>query len=204
MSNSFNISVKPEISGVADDIAANLVQILSNASALASIRTVDVLAINTNINDNEAKLVTIDSIVDAIKIKTDLTPQNVRGKYFPASLVMNSDTFTEVANVTGHGKLHQITIRLVLGSDTLELLVTIDGEAFTVLSHTGDVNSYNAVASCYNVSSAARNLKKVLIETTSSFNSNLEFESSLLVEVRKTVDAGNNIECKVGYTLDDF
>ena len=54
MSNSFNISVKPEI-------AANLVQILSNASALATIQVTDLPAIVNEINANQ---VFIEAIID--------------------------------------------------------------------------------------------------------------------------------------------
>ncbi len=61
MSNSFDINVKPEISEVAADIAANLVQILSNASALATIQITDLPAIDALIDIIDTN---IDAIID--------------------------------------------------------------------------------------------------------------------------------------------
>ncbi|MQY78376.1 MAG: hypothetical protein GH151_04155 [Bacteroidetes bacterium] len=115
MANSFNISDAP-------DIAANLVQILSNASALGTIQVTDLPAIVNEINANQ---VFIEAIIDTHLpgIITEIEANKTEIDKLVAALSMSpkigyntiaavqTDAWAEALSITGAGYLHFVTKR---------------------------------------------------------------------------------------------
>ncbi len=226
MGNSFNISVKPEIAAAVVKIDAidavvdlirgtDVVNIQANIddnetlittidSVVDNIRNIDVPNIQANIDDNETKIDTIDTVVDAIKLKTDATPQNVRGTNQGAILQHVNSEFQTVVDVSGHGILYGISVRLDESADTIEIKITLDGTPLNIATHTGD-QGYNSIG-LFPTCSVADNINFVVLPQADIFNKlvHLEFESSLLVESRRSAGAGGAVRCGVNYSLDTF
>ena len=211
MSNSFNISVKPEI-------AALETKIDTVDTVVDNIRSTDVPNIQTNINVNETKIdiidaivdyiqatdlptimtavTTVDSVVDAIKLKTDATPQIVRGSIAYDNLSTSNSSYQDVTNITGQGKLHTLIGRCGDAADTIQILLTIDAYSFAAWTFTGD-----ALYHCLTIGEA-NNL--YLITNNLRRQINLEFDTSLRIQVRRSGGVAANVECMAYYLLDDF
>ncbi|MQY77784.1 MAG: hypothetical protein GH151_01095 [Bacteroidetes bacterium] len=150
-----------------------------------------------------AKVDSIVAKIDAIKLKTDTLPQNIRGKWYSAQLTTALATFLEVVNVSGHGKLIQIITQSLAPTVNLYLRVTIDGTSWDVLMHTGDANQKNIIPTASAPDDTSKNLIAFDYAATEAVYFNIEFESSLLVELRTEAEP-NPMHCKVNYTLDSF
>ncbi|MQY77773.1 MAG: hypothetical protein GH151_01040 [Bacteroidetes bacterium] len=140
MSNSFNISDAP-------DIAANLVQILSNASALATIQITDLPGIADEINENQ---VFIEAIIDThlpgviTEIDENETKIDTIGGNVDSILALKrfSDYTPHIAHIDASGTLLNIAsgkgfltgiicVPLESAAGSVEVVVTIDGVALT-------------------------------------------------------------------------
>lgn len=195
MANFFGISLKP-------DIAAAVVKIDANKTVIDAIRATDVPGINTNISANQTLIETIGGIVDAIKLKTDATPQNVRGKFYSVSASITSSEFVELVNVSGHGKLHAIGLYLVNADDTMELKLTIDGTVFDTLAYTG--GTAGQMVFLYLPGYPGPTLTRTQVPQISPCLMNLEFNSTLLIEFRRSAGTAAAVVCISSYILDDF
>lgn len=214
MSNSFNIDVKPEIS-------ANLVQILSNASALATIQITDLPKIVDEIDANQVFIeaiidtqlpniatqnTNIKSVVDANKTAVDAIledtaalPQNVRGKFKEAFLSTESGTAVDVLNVTGQGKLCMLSARCYDSADTLQVRLVIDG-LDDWETHTGDVLDMSIILKPY----SAYAIQLIPESDVRNKIINLEFDTSLHITIHRSAGSAGNVSCSVYYTLDAF
>ena len=219
MSNSFNISVAPEIAAL-----SALVTIVD--TVVDSIRSADVPAIQANIDSNEAKIdaetaiitdihdtdlpgvaadvTVIDTVVDAIKVKTDATPQNVRGKFYQAHLATTQGSYQDVVNVSGHGTLYKVTIGCMDAADTIRILLTLDGTAFSFLEYTGDTVLQNVLINLDGGLGSGLYLKTLSDVNSDTNLFNCEFESSLLVQIYRSAGSAGQVYCKVGYSIDTF
>lgn len=217
MSNSFNISVSPEIAAleakvdiidtIVDDIRdvdlpAHDTKLTTVDTVVDQIRDIDVPNIQSNIDANETKIDTIDGIVDAIKLKTDATPQNVRGSYIRIRGAMASDTYTPLVDVTGHGILYNLIIGLENNLDTVEMLLTLDGTAWSSITHTGDLIGQALVPVVDILPSDT--FRKVPCPPDEPVLLFLEFNTSLLIQYRRTPGILAAAYCKAQYFLDDF
>lgn len=153
---------------------------------------------------NESKINLIDEIVDSIKLKTDLIPQNVRGHFSKAYLRSISTSFEDVLNFSGHGKLHMLSIRTEEVANTMELILTIDGTSFNTLSFTGDILHHPVIPFLNNTGRSDSYLQ--VIDETSERNKifNLEFDTSLRVQIRVSSGVPNQVACSVFYSSDSF
>lgn len=158
----------------------------------------------TEVDANETKIDTIDGIVDAIKTKTDAMPQNVRGKWYTAQLSTQSGTFVELLNVSGHGRLDLLTVKCVNAGDTLEYIVTLDGVPFDTMSHGTVDTNFNASPTCVHASGVTKKIVDYLDAGDNDYRFNLEFESSLVITLRRSAGANDDVCAKVYYTLDSF
>lgn len=122
MSNSFNISVKPEI-------AALSAQIVVVDTVVDAIRATDIPNIQTNIDANE-------TILDSIKLKTDLLPLTLpKCKPYQVTGSGTSASYVELINVTGAGIFYYAYLRCSDDTTAVDIKITIDGlvEEFTGL-----------------------------------------------------------------------
>lgn len=174
MSNSFNIDVKPEI-------AAAVVKIEANTGLLT----------------------TIDSIVDSIKLKTDATPQNVRGTIYEEYLFTESPTFVDVVNVSGQGKLLMLSCLLMVDTDEIDILLTLDGTTFVNFTHTGDLVK-QFILPYLDILYPMPSLFSIVEPLTSSNIFNMEFDTSLRVQSRRSSGTGDVVKCAAIYQLDEF
>ncbi|MBA7542017.1 hypothetical protein ES705_34333 [subsurface metagenome] len=213
MSNSFNISVKPEIAALETkvDTIDTIVDLIrgTDVPALDSklsvidtvvdqIRDIDVPNIQTNIDANETKIDTIDGIVDAIKLKTDATPQNVRGELLYAQLSTANAAFQTVCDVSGHGVIRSILVKCD-ASDTLEIQLTNDGTVLSVWSGNG-----SKVITCHPYRPDVDILELVGLADPGPHLLFLEFDTSFKLEIRRSIGTTDDVHCKVNYTLDGF
>ncbi|MBA7523131.1 hypothetical protein ES705_15254 [subsurface metagenome] len=160
MSNTFNISVKPEVDSILDKVIA-------------------------------------------IKAKTDLTPQNVRGKFHTAFFSTTSNTFVEALNITGHGKLLFLAFRVINLADTVEIRLTTDGFEWLLIFHTGDIVYQNILPDC-NLLVEGAFLKLVPEPQPQPLLFDVEFSTSLLIELRRSAGTAESVVCKAYYQLDEF
>ncbi|MBA7522547.1 hypothetical protein ES705_14666 [subsurface metagenome] len=213
MANSFNISVKPEIAAVsalvvavdavvdairATDVVNIQANIDDNEDLLDLIRGTDVVNLASAIANNAVAIEVIDGIVDAIKIKTDATPQNVRAKLAYAQLTTAEAAFQTLCNVTGHGIIRNIYVNAD-PADTIEIKLTIDATVLGVWS--GNATKY---IGCTPYRPDVDILELVGITAPPERNLFLEFESSFKLEIRRSGGTTENVHCKVNYSLDSF
>ncbi len=219
MANSFSISDKQEI-------AANLVQILSNASALATIQITDLPAIedkidvidtevgvihsndipgtNAKIDVNLAAIDIIDGIVDAIKLKTDLIPQNVRGDFFNTYLATTSGTYVDLVNITGAGKLRDFCLWLSDDADTIQIQVTIDGKPSDEPTFTGSTAVQSVIFDRSTTVNPNISIEADLKATLGYDILNLEFSTSLLIQIKRSAGTTGDVIALAVYSLDTF
>lgn len=160
MSNTFNISLKPEIDAILTDVVA-------------------------------------------IKAKTDLTPQNVRGKFFTVFFSTASNIFVDALNITGHGKLLYLAFKVLNVADTVEIRITTDGFEWYLIFHTGDTVYQNILPDC-NLILAGAMLKLLPEPQLQPVPFDVEFSTSLKIELRRSAGTGDAVVCKVYYQLDEF
>ena len=219
MSNSFNISVKPEIAALeakvdiidtevdtirATDLPGIDTKVDTIDTVVDAVRATDVPNIQTDIAANETKIDAIDTVVDAVKLKTDLLPQNVRGAFYSRFIQTTSGTYVDIVNLTGHGILLKITLNVLNLNDTASVLVTIDGNALPEITHTGDVLHMNAYPEQGNV---PNNSCLWTLEDCTGANANLinlEFNTSLLVQIKRSAGANNEVHSAVMCIIDAF
>jgi hypothetical protein len=160
MSNTFNISLKPEVDSILTDVVA-------------------------------------------IKAKTDLTPQNVRGKFHTTFFSTASNIFVEALNVSGHGKLLFLGFKVLDSTDTVEIRLTTDGFEWLLIFHTGDIVYQNILPDC-NLLVAGAFLKLIPEPQPQPLLFDVEFSTSLLIELRRSVGTADAVVCKAYYQLDEF
>ncbi|MBA7656580.1 hypothetical protein ES703_64506 [subsurface metagenome] len=225
MSNFFGISVAPEIAAAVVKIEANKAVIDENKVILVDLHDTDLPAAVTAVGNNLTAIsanniiladihdtdlpaaVTaiggVKTVVDAVQIKTDATPQVVRGTILNGRLETTNPAFQEVCNVTGRGKLYSIGAMLADGADTFEVKFTIDGKSFTEYAHTGDTIEQLVLALAYPFS-AGYYLRYLPVTSADQNLLNMDFDTSLIVYVRRSVGTAAAVMCKVYYTLDGF
>ncbi len=216
MSNSFNISVKPEIAAAVAKIDAidavvdairgtdvvNLASLIANnAVAIEVIHANDIPGTNAKVELNLAAIDIIDGIADAIKLKTDLIPQNVRGKHYLAFLTHNTTSLADVVNITGsHGKLYQLMLKNVPDVTSSRIIVTLDGTA----CQNYDCTTEDTLLSIHpRLHAASGNQMFLTQDSVTLVDWNMEFENSLRIQVKINVGTGS-VQCAALYTLDDF
>lgn len=160
-----------------------------------AIRATDVPNIQTNIDANETKIDTVDTVVDAIKLKTDDLPYLFRGAYNSASLTTTNAAFQTVLDIpTGSGIITNLIVKCYDAADTLELKLTLDGTVFTTLSHTGATTTLFVMK---HIDDAL-----VICATAEYWHINLEFSTSLKLELRRSAGAANDVFASIAYSLD--
>jgi len=219
MANSFNISVKPEIAALeakvdiidaevdtirSTDIPGVDTKLTTVDAVVDNIRNIDVPNIQTNIDANETKIDTIDDIVDAVKLKTDLTPQLVRGTFNGTQFDTTSGTFVTVLTITGSGKLCSLGIKVTNAADTIELRVTIDSFVFQTLSFTGSTDDQLVVIDQRDLAVVNYNLSNFARPPVAQSLFDIEFSTSLLIEIRRSAGTGAKVVCRAFYSLDTF
>lgn len=208
MSNSFYISVSPELAAletkidiidtVVDTIRATDVpniqtNIDANETKIDLIRGTDVPNIQTNIDANETKIDTIDGIVDAIKTKTDATPQKIRGNLSFPYAQTTFDVLLDVCNITGQGKLNYINISTSNVASTVELTIIIDGVTGTLVTHTGDNLIMRVFPMDSDYSGSSFTFGKTVLTTSDANLINLEFDTSLHIQLRRSAGPVANV-----------
>lgn len=246
MSNSFNISVKPEIAAavvkidaikndtgpIRNDVTAihdtNLPAVKTDTGAIRN----DVTAIHdtnlpavktdtgairndvTDIHDTnlpalytkvlhvDNSIDTIDGIVDSIKTVTDVIPLKLRGNFSLYALNTTQGTLQTVCNISGRGKLIYLVIFCGDGGDTIECQFTIDTLPSNLFTHTGDTTKQRVIFS--DSVNVATSFSATLIPfNTSDINLlNVEFDTSLLVQIRRSVGSTASVSCKVAVSED--
>lgn len=197
MANSFNISVAAEL-------AALDARIVIVDTVVDNIRAIDVPALVTEIDANEIKIdtaianiATVGTVTDAIKLKTDATPQKVRGKLHKAQLTTANAAFVTVCDISGQGIIRNIFV-LTDVSDTAEVKLTIDT---TVISGTFSGSKYIYFTPSY------PDADTFLLDQRApptDINIFLEFDSAFKLEIRRSAGTTDDVHCKVFYTLDNF
>ncbi|MQY80504.1 MAG: hypothetical protein GH151_15185 [Bacteroidetes bacterium] len=218
MSNSFNISVIPEIAAleakidtidtVVDNIRA--VDVVNLSSAIANnavdigvIHNTDIPDLSTIVTNIGVAVVAIDTVVDDIQAKTDTIPQKIRGTMKTAHLSTTSAAYVEVLNVTGQGILYGISVNVADAADKIRFKITIDGIA-SEGTHTGDTD-INSLVSCITSASGDFYFNPVaFIQTDMSGTFYFSFSTSLLIEIKRDTGTANNVLCSVWYAEDEF
>ena len=164
----------------------------------------DIAAAVVKIDANTALITTIDDIVDAIKLKTDATPQNVRSYFESIGFNTESSSFVPLLNITGAGILYKLGIALVDAGDTLELKVTIDSYVSEILSLTGDVLNHIVIPTIQDPGSSTLYLMSFEETGNETHPFNLEFNSNLKIEFRRSLGTGGYVYCKALYGYDAY
>lgn len=197
MANSFNISVAAELAALDTKVDAN-------KAVVDAIRAVDIPALVVEIDANEVKIdtaianiATVGGTVDAIKLKTDATPQKVRGKLHKAQLTTANAAFVTLCDISGQGIVRNIFV-ISDAADNIEVKLTIDTR---VISGTFNGTRYLSCAPSY-----PNNDTFQLDQLTQPIDVNifLEFDSAFKIEIRRSAGTTDDVHCKVFYTLDNF
>ena len=197
MSNSFNISVAAEIAAL--DAKIDIID-----TEVDSIRSADIPGVDTKIDTIDTEVGVIDGIVDAIKTKTDDIPQLVRGHFTLYAARTASGTYVDVCNITGSGNLAFIAVACCDAGDTLDLKITVDSVASAGVTHTGDLVSMNVFF--YGGSDGAVTFYFNLIPSSGLAvpTLNINFDTSLLIQIKRSAGAGSDVFAQAGVSLDSF
>ncbi|MBA7700158.1 hypothetical protein ES703_108867 [subsurface metagenome] len=197
MSNSFNISVKPEIAALEAKI-----DIIDTEVGL--IHTSDLPDIAAQIVTVDTEIGVIDGIVDAIKIKTDATPQNVRGHFTRYFAQEPSENFSDVCNITGHGILNWIILKPTVSTDTLEMRITIDGIVSQPIDITDAAVFHIVKFADQSLLTTDFHFKFVDALSAEAENQHIEFDTSFRVEHRISAGSAGHSQVNVCLSLDAF
>ena len=197
MSNSFNISVAPEIAAL--DAKIDIID-----TEIDAIRSLNLPAILTLIGTVDTEVGVIDGIVDAIKTKTDALPQVIRGHFTIYHLTTTSGAFVELCNITGQGHLVYITAFCNHVNDTFEIQITIDGYLSQTFSHGGDLilqrifyEDNDNTVDRFAINGAAPTIDGAFLLSS-------DFDTSLLIEIRRSAGAAIGITGKAAVCVDSF
>lgn len=146
MSNSFNISVKPEIAAAVVKIDANKTAIIANKTVIDLVHGTDVPNIQTNINANETKIDTIAGIVDDILAFQlfNTTPSDSILASADVEQNTGSDSYIKIKEIfCALSGLYRITFDIKLSAVTTTAFATIyrNGAAYGI-EHGNDTTSY--------------------------------------------------------------
>ncbi len=219
MSNSFNISVAPEIAALKADTAdirtdvtaihdtdlpAVETKIDIIDTTVDALRAVDVPILSGKLDTIDTEIGVIDGIADAIKLKTDLIPQKVRGNFSIYRHGMGADTFEDVCSITGQGKLYSLICWVENAGDGVEILITIDGVLSNIIQHTGDLIKQHIFCTEEDAASDKFEISKLPFSATQPHLLNLEFDTSLHIQVRRYVGSTTWVAAKAIIFEDTF
>ena len=142
-------------------------------------------------------------LLDSIKLKTDATPQKVRGSVIEEYLFTESSSYVDVVNVTGQGKLLMLSCLLMDAADEIDILLTLDGTTFVNFTHTGDLVK-QFILPYLDILYPMPSLFSVVEPLTEAPLFNFEFDSSLLIQSKRSSGTGDSVKCAVIYQLDVF
>ena len=142
-------------------------------------------------------------LLDAIKLKTDATPQKVRGSVIEEYLFTESSTYVNVVNVTGQGKLLMLSCLLMDAADEIDILLTLDGTTFVNFIHTGDLVK-QFILPYLDILYPMPSLFSVVEPLTHAPLFDFDFDSSLLIQSRRSSGTGDSVKCAAIYLLDEF
>ena len=140
-------------------------------------------------------------ILDLIKSKTDVIPSNWRGH---STWAYYSDILPEyynVVDVTGHGKIHMITVNLEIATDRVFCLLNLDGLSWDGFEIPADTNVYSIIPRLI----PPMGVPGIqAINETSPRNKiiNLEFDTSLLFQLQAIEAVTGHVYCSLVYSLD--
>lgn len=190
MSNSFNISDAPLIAAVQAVVDANSV-------ILIDVHDVD-------LPDAIARINTVDAVADAIKLKTDAMPQKVRGKWHMSYLSTDSNTYVDVVNVSGQGKLYQVRFKVLNTTTSIIIQLTLDGTDWDEFTYVGSNNEFHLGPSASTPETNVNTLRGIAILATNFPYFNFEFETSLRIQIKRGAAESANVALKAHYAVDDF
>lgn len=168
------------------------------------IRTFDIPALDAQNVILDTEIGVIDGIVDAIKIKTDATPQNVRGTVTVYHIQTNANTYQTFCDITGHGKLISLVVKDDNNLDNLDIKLTIDGLAFDALTHTGDLIIQRIFLADNFVSTTVPKIELKPFVSTDANDLNIEFSTSLLVQIKNNDNWIVGVQAKAIVQVDPF
>lgn len=236
MSNTFNISVAPEIAALeakvdivdtevdairatdipgidakvdivdtevdsirATDIPGIDTKITIIDTVVDQIRDIDVPNIQTNIDANETKIDIVDTVADAIQLKTDALPQLVRGGFTFTTGRIIGTTLTLILDLTGSGVLRFLSYNVLTAINGIKIRVLIDGVQFIDFQSTTLETQYLALLHQPTLAGDPQ-----FIKSSDPFDLNLGFDSTLQVLTAQVVTKTEDSVVNIIYNLDDF
>lgn len=171
---------------------------------VTAIHDTNLPAVKTDTGAIRNDVTDIKSDAAAIKLKTDLTPQKIRGHFSKYGLTTASGSFTNVCNITGSGKIICCQVALADAGDTLEGKITLDGIASLAFSHTGDVDPQYVILDDYNISPTVLRFRLSQSGAENFIHINMEFDTSCLFQVRRSAGAASSVYASTDISLDSF
>ena len=92
---------------------------------------------------------------------------------------------------------------LMFDTDTLQIILTLDGYPFAPFSHTGDTVEQFLLPSL-EIAYVEPRLRAVIPPLTDLNLFDFEFDSSLLLQLRRPDGTGGDVKCAAFYQLDEF
>ena len=197
MSNSFNISVAPEIAAL--DAKIDILD-----TEVDAIRSLNLPAILTLIGTVDTEVGVIDGIVDAIKVKTDALPQVVRGHFTIYHIDTSSGSFVDLCNISGQGHLIYISVYANNALDTVEVKFIIDGIPSLTFSHGGDTVMHRIIYLDADNTANQFAIGGVPYASDGSYLLSTDFDTSLVVQIRRSAGAAVSVIGKVAVCVDSF
>ncbi len=201
MSNSFNISVKPEIAAVKADTA----DIRTDVTA---IHDTDLPAVKTDTADIRTDVTAIhDTNLPAVKTVVDNNAVSLAALYNRGTLLSVYDgspanVWEDVLNVSGSGILYLILFENTDGGTTGDIRITIDGILSRELSFGGDISEYSVIIDADRIDLNYFELRLIAADTGDYNPLNIEFSTSLIIEHKASIPGVAQNFVKAFYNLD--
>ncbi len=193
--------IEERTSNLPDDPASNT-EVNANETKIDSNKVVvDAIQAKTDIIGATVALETGGNIA-AIKAKTDLIPQDFRGSLNVVAAETVADTYVELCNVSGQGKLIFLMFLLDDAGDTITIRVTLDGTASTEFVFTGDTNNNFITIGNPIFTNNLLHFDHCPESDVRDKFLHLEFNTSLVIEFYSQEGEAAAVYTKAGYIID--
>lgn len=134
----------------------------------------------------------------------NIFPPSRRGTYHTAFGFTDQSTFIDIVNVQGHGLLHRCIFYLTDAGSQIEYRFYLDGKLLSENQFTGSVDYQVAYPSIHGMLANNIQFQSVNAEGSPVNLINLEFNTSLVFQIRRSSGVVANVTASIVYILDKY
>lgn len=134
----------------------------------------------------------------------NLFPHSVRGTYHTGYAYSDQSTFVDVVNILGHGLLHRCAFTLEDVGSQIELRFYLDGKLLSEFQFSGSLDPQVLYPVIHGMLADNIQFQSKNAEGSDVNLINLEFDTSLRVQMRRAAGTVANVFASIIYILDKY